>query len=55
MPQCQMSKEYALDIGHIDGRGIARPSAVIDFMQDLATRHAGEMGLSEKVMENNGF
>lgn len=55
MPQCQMSKEYVLDIGHIDGRGIARPSAVIDFMQDLATRHAGELGLSEQVEAHNGF
>ncbi len=55
MPQCQMSKEYVLDIGHIDSRGIARPSAVIDFMQDIATCHAGEMGLSDAVAIQNGF
>ena len=53
MPQIQMSKEYTLDIGQIDSRGIARPSAVVDFMQDLATRHAEELGLSGDFMKEN--
>ncbi|MCD8357569.1 MAG: thioesterase [Clostridia bacterium] len=56
MPECQMTKEYVLDIGHIDGRGIARPSAIVEFMQDIATCHAETMGLSgEALAENNAF
>lgn len=56
MPECQMTKEYVLDIGHIDGRGIARPSAIVEFMQDLATCHAEKMGISgEALAEKNAF
>lgn len=55
MPELQMSKEYVLDIGQIDGRGIARPSAIVDFMQDLATRHAAEIGLSGDFMKENNI
>lgn len=55
MPEIEMTKDYVLDIGQIDARGIARPSAVVDFMQDLATRHAAEMGLSQIVAEKGGI
>lgn len=56
MLKYQMSKEYVLDIGQIDGRGLARPSAIVEFMQDIATRHASEMGLSGEAMhEKNAF
>ena len=48
-----MSKEYVLDIGRIDGCGIARPSAIVDFMQELATSHAAELGLSADFMKEN--
>lgn len=50
MPECQLSREYVLDIGQIDSRHIARPSAIVDFMQDIATRHATEMGISGEVL-----
>lgn len=33
-------KSYELTYSHIDWRGIARPSAYFDFMQDAATVHA---------------
>ena len=46
MPECQLTREYVLDVGQIDSRHIARPSAIVDFMQDIATRHAAVMGLS---------
>ncbi|MDO4174227.1 MAG: thioesterase [Eubacteriales bacterium] len=56
MPALQMSKDYTLDIEHVDGRGMARPSAVVAFMQDLVTDHGEVMGLSgEKLAEHNGF
>lgn len=56
MPECQLSREYVLDIGQIDGRGMARPSAIVDFMQDIATRHAEQIGLSGEVLqEHNAF
>lgn len=51
MPQYQLSKEYVFDIGQIDSRGIARPSAIVDFMQDAATRHAADLGLSGDVLQ----
>ncbi len=51
MLEYQLSKEYVFDIGQIDSRGIARPSAIVDFMQDAATRHAGELGLSGEILE----
>lgn len=56
MQECQLSGEYVLDVGHIDGHGIARPSAVVDFMQDIAIRHAGMMGLSgEELAKKHAF
>lgn len=56
MPEVQLSKDYALDIGQIDCRGIARPSAIVDFMQDIATRHAVEMGIGgEALAKKNAF
>ena len=33
-------KSYELTYGHIDWRGVARPAAYFDFMQDAATVHA---------------
>lgn len=33
-------KEYDLTYSHIDWRGVSRPSALFDFMQDAATCHA---------------
>ena len=33
-------KDYELTYSHIDWRGVSRPSAVFDFMQDAATQHA---------------
>lgn len=56
MPKIQLTKEYVLDIGHIDGRGLARPSAIVEFMQDVATCHAAEMGISgEKLAKKHAF
>lgn len=51
MPECQLTREYVLDIGQIDSRHMARPSAIVDFMQDIATRHAGVMGISGEELE----
>lgn len=51
MPECQLTREYVLDIGQIDSRHMARPSAIVDFMQDIATRHAEVMGISGEVVE----
>lgn len=56
MSLMKMTKEYVLDIGHIDSRGLARPSAIVEFMQDLATCHAAEMGFSSEAMaEKHAF
>ena len=33
-------KDYELTYSHIDWRGVSRPSAVFDFMQDAAPQHA---------------
>ena len=46
MPEYQLEREFTLEIGAIDGRGLARPSAIVDFMQECATHHADELGLS---------
>ena len=51
MPECQLTREYVLDVGQIDSRHIARPSAIVDFMQDISTRHAAVMGLSGEEFE----
>ena len=44
------SRTYEINFGHIDNRGIARPSALFDFMQDAATVHAEELHLSRDKM-----
>lgn len=41
-------KDYALTYSHIDWRGIARPSALFDFMQDAATSHAHALHLDRE-------
>lgn len=43
-------REYTVDYGHIDSRGVSRPSAIVDFMQDAATLHADQLGLSREAM-----
>lgn len=56
MPECQLSREYVVDIGQTDCRGLARPSAIVDFMQDIATRHAEIMGIGgEALKQHHGF
>ena len=55
MLQCQLSEEYTIDIGHTDSRGLARPSTIIDFMQDIATRHAEQTGLAEGATRQHAF
>ena len=44
--QYYFEKDYPLTFGHIDNRGIARPSALFDFMQDAATDHAEALQVS---------
>lgn len=52
----QMEKEFVLEVGHIDGRQIARPSALVDFMQELATNHAEALGMDKAAWEKcNAF
>lgn len=41
-------KDYALTFGHIDNRGISRPSALFDFMQDAATDHAEALHIARE-------
>lgn len=41
-------KDYALTFGHIDNRGISRPSALFDFMQDAATDHAESLRIARE-------
>ena len=51
-----MEQEFALEVCHFDSRQIARPSAVVEFMQEIATNHADELGLSRAAMETcNAF
>ena len=45
------SQDYTVTFSYIDNRGITRPSAIADFMQDAATVH--EMNLS--IMKGEGF
>ena len=40
-----LSREYEVHYGHIDNRGIAKPSFLWSVMQDAATVHAEEMHL----------
>src|SRR5574344_622036 len=44
------SKTYTVDFSHIDNRGIARPSALFDFMQDAATLHAEELHIGREAL-----
>lgn len=39
-------KDYPITFAHIDNRGIARPSALFEIMQDAATEHADALHLS---------
>lgn len=39
-------KDYPITFSHIDNRGIARPSALFDIMQDAATEHADALHLN---------
>ncbi|MDO5549453.1 MAG: thioesterase [Eubacteriales bacterium] len=56
MTAYQFEKEFVLEVGHIDGRQIARPSALVDFMQELATNHAEALGLDKAARERcNAF
>lgn len=56
VPELKMQRDYALDYGYIDCRDMARPSACVDFMQDIATLHANELGWSRTVLEQfNAF
>ena len=51
-----MEQEFALEVCHFDSRQIARPSAVVEFMQEIATNHADALGLSHTAMETcNAF
>ena len=45
------SKDYIVTYSYIDNRGISRPSAIVDFMQDAATVH--EKNLS--ILKGSGF
>lgn len=47
MSQYQMEKEFVLEIGNVDSRAVARPSTIVDYMQEVATRHAEALGLDE--------
>lgn len=47
-------RNYTADYGHIDSRGISRPSAIVDYMQDAATLHADQIGLSRDAMLEAG-
>lgn len=56
MSELIFTHEYTVDYGHIDIRGVSRPSTVVDFMQDCATQHAERLGLSRQAMlEHNAF
>lgn len=46
--QYEFEKDYALTFGHIDNRGISRPSALFDFMQDVATDHAEALHIARE-------
>ncbi|MBP3312698.1 MAG: hypothetical protein J6L72_10755, partial [Butyricicoccus sp.] len=39
-------KDYPITFAHIDNRGIARPSALFEIMQDAATEHADALHLN---------
>lgn len=45
MPSFEYCHDYTVTFSHIDCRGLSRPSAVADFIQDAATVHASEAGL----------
>ena len=41
-----LSREYEINYGHIDNRGIAKPSFLWHMMQDAATVHAETLHLA---------
>jgi len=45
------SQDYTVTFSYIDNRGITRPSAIADFMQDAATVHEIKLG----ILKGNGF
>ncbi len=51
MPSYQMERNYVLEIGAVDERGIARPATIVGIMQELATCHAEELGLDQAAWE----
>ncbi|MGE4549719.1 MAG: acyl-CoA thioesterase, partial [Intestinibacillus sp.] len=38
-----MESKHTLHFSHIDNHGVSRPSALFEFMQSAATRHANEL------------
>lgn len=44
------TKEYIIDTTHVDQQNILRPSVLLNFFQDMATEHAGIMGLSRDYL-----
>lgn len=47
----ECEKDYEIHFGLIDNRGVARPSALFDVMQDAATIHAYQLGLSPDTID----
>lgn len=45
-----LEKDYPISFGAIDNRGIARPSALFDMMQDAATEHADALHMTANDM-----
>lgn len=50
MSSLEFRQDYTVNFSHIDNRGITRPSAIADFMQDAATVHANISGLSRSEL-----
>lgn len=46
----EYSAESIITFGHIDNRGIIRPSALFDLMQDVATDHALELSIDKDTL-----
>jgi medium-chain acyl-[acyl-carrier-protein] hydrolase len=46
MPELVYHKEYTVHTYETDARGLARPIALLNFLQDAAGDHAGRLGLS---------
>lgn len=43
----QYEHTYTITYGEVDPRGLARPAAISDILQDIATNHAEMLGLAE--------